>query len=152
MTTPTTFAAGSKVTAAALNGGEPFTLSAKDATNGTTASTTYTRGLAGPSAVSIDFVAPPSGKILATVGCTMAGRVGGANVFLSVELSGASAYAANDTDSMHAFSDNSFVGGSRVVAISGLTPGGAYTAWLNHRTDVGTAQWQERSLVIEYTN
>jgi hypothetical protein len=155
MTAPTTFTDNTRIVSKNLNGGEPFTLSVSDLNEGTSTSTSYTIALTGAAVLSIDFVVPPSGKVIAIVGGTMSAAVS-ANVYLSVQVTSLDSlttyFSPSDTDSLHVFSNNLFKCGCRKILISGLTPGAARTAWLAFKVSGSTGHWRERSLIVKYTN
>jgi hypothetical protein len=159
MTTVTDFTDGTDVDAFLLNtmvqallrailNPAAASVSVTDATEGTTTSTAYTDTLTSASTLSVNFTAPPSGKVVVALGCAIA-SIPSANSYFAFRLSGASTRAASDTDSVHT-AVAQYTPGSRLVLCSGLTAGGAYTATAQHRTSVGTstAWFRERSIVV----
>lgn len=124
-----------------------------DATSGTTTSLTYTNTLTTSGSFTLNFTAPPSGKVLVTVGARMFQSVAGRHVYIAYALSGASTYTQTDDDSAQMFADasvNSELYTQKTTLRTGLVAGGAYTATAQYRTQTsGTASYAGRLLVVQ---
>lgn len=124
-----------------------------DSTSGTTTSLTYTNSLTTSGSFAVNFTAPPSGKVLVTVGARMFQSVAGRHVYIAYALSGASAYTQTDDDAAQMFADasvNSELYTQKTTLRSGLTSGGAYTVTAQYRTQTsGTASFAGRLLIVQ---
>lgn len=122
--------------------------SAVDTTFGTTTSTAWTDALAGgPSVLSLAFTAPPSGKVMIHI--KGSARNGGSSNFsgINFRMTGPSAYARAAVDGEQAFVQ----GQAEVVVtadniVSGLTPGGVYTVFFQHKVTAGTGTFNYRRI------
>lgn len=108
------------------------TVSAQLATAGTTTSTTYVTSLTTSGALSVGFTAPPSGKMLITVGARLWNSTANMHNYMSYNLSGASAFTGGDDeaailycDSSTGFPSEAYV--QKTTLRTGLVAGGAYT-------------------------
>lgn len=141
-------AAGQKVTAAYLNALCPLgeTQSANNSTAGTTTSTSYTDTLTSSGTVSVNFTAPPSGVVSVRIEAAL-WNSGTNYTVASFRLSGASTVAASDDNQIYQRSTNE----QRHMAesrIAGLTPGGAYTATMQHKVSAGTGNYNHRRIAV----
>jgi hypothetical protein len=148
----TTFAAGQKLTAAAL---ELTTVTNRepDSTTGTTTSTTYVSSLTTSGTLTLNFTAPLSGKVLITVGARMQQSVANRYVRMAYALSGASVYTETDDDAALMAADgsqNSEASIFKTTLRTGLVAGGSYTVTARHKTNIsGTATFIGRLITVQ---
>ncbi len=142
--------AGQKLTATYINTLVPLgeVQSTNNSTPGTTTSTSYTDTLGGSGVVSVNFTAPLSGIVDVRIeaACTNSNAL--VYTTASFRLSGASTVAASDDYQVY----NQGTGGeARFMAetrITGLTPGGSYTATMQHKVSANTGTFNHRRISV----
>lgn len=125
--------------------------------NGTTTSTSYTNTLTTTGIMGIDFIAPPSGRVIITGTANGFNNTANAYHFLSCETrSGGTIGSGFVIDP----SDDNTASVIRAVAASmdarhtehrlleGLTPGNQYNSCLTYRVTAGTGSFNRRSIVV----
>jgi hypothetical protein len=149
----TTFAAGQKLTAAAL---ELTTVTNRDgnATVGPSTSTTYTSTLTTSGTFTLAFTAPLSGKVKITVGARMWNSNANQHNYIAYALSGASTYTESDDDAAILYCDSSTAFPSeayveKTTLRTGLVVGGSYTITARYKTQGNTGNWAARLLVAQ---
>lgn len=138
---------GDKVTALTSN-------SDTQNTSGTTTSASYTATLTGGTACGFAFVAPASGKVLIFNTCFVS-PTGGTNGFATVRVrtgavvgSGSDVVAASDTNAVIPPA-GTYIRGTSVIPVSGLTPGSSYNAQQMFRQDgASTLTVRDKVLVV----
>lgn len=142
-------AAGQKVYAAFINQlcpiGEAQT--ATNTTSGTTSSTSYTDTLGGTGTVSINFTAPLSGIVAVTTKASMDNNGAANYTAAAFRLSGATTRASSDNDQIFVQGTNENTDETTTV-VTGLTPGGSYTATMQHKVTAGTGTYNFRRISV----
>jgi hypothetical protein len=130
------------------------TVTAQQVNVGTTTSTTYTSTLTGTGGLSVGFTAPPSGKMLITVGARLWNSTNNLHNYISYNLSGASAFTGGDDEAAILFCDASTGFPSegytqKTTLRTGLVAGGAYTLTARFKAQGGTMSCANQLLIAQ---
>lgn len=138
-----------------LNPPAPVTVSAEQATAGTTTSASYVETLTGGTACAFTFIAPPSGKVLAVNTGQLDNSSTAQTSLMSFVIrtggtigSGSTFFAASDDDALRNIGTNESQY-SHVRVIEGLTPGDTYNIRQAFRGSGGTiATFSRKRLAV----
>lgn len=114
---------------------------------GATTSTTSTTYADTTTVASVAFVAPASGVVEVTVNANQFNSTSN-YTFTAFRLSGAGTYAANDNDAAWTFGTGAMRSEASTV-VTGLTPGGSYTATMQHAVIAGTGTYGPRRIIVK---
>jgi hypothetical protein len=143
------FPAGQRLTANYLNSIWPATVTNRQDTDGSTASTTYTATLTGGTAAGVAFIAPLSGKVLINFGTASYCVAAQIDMKSAVQVregssvgSGTIFYAVTDSDMILTHPPaNTATRHASFAVVTGLTPGSSYNAQMLHRVSANTGQF-----------